>query len=362
MRAVFNLPATGRRGTVARRAPLHAALTALALSIPVAPAGAGPIGVLGSTVLNEADLPAAARDRSVALRAEHERQRREHELDFRLSEYDALVSDTQRMLNERVLAMESGHLHSTPEKLLERVPFEHTGADEARTLYQQHAREIGQPFEAVEAAIVAELDRQKREVAQADYLAKLRTRYGARVTVEPPRFSVTADGPSIGPDGAPVTLVLFADFQCPYCAQLVPELRKLLQQYPTQVRLVYRHLPLTTLHPLAYGAAQGGVCAAAQDRFWPYYDAVYANKAALAPAALRDTVAQLGLDLGAYDACVTAPETSARIAADVAVADDLGLSGTPALFVNGRLVRGLQPVPVIASIVDDELGRTKRRP
>ena len=152
-------------------------------------------------------------------------------------------------------------------------------------------------------------------------------------------------------------MILFADFQCVYCAQLVPVLAQVLAARPHDVRLVYRHLPLPPLHPQAAGAALGAVCAEQQGRFWEMFDHLFANPSQLEPDALRATAVSLGANGPAYDACVTNRATQQRIDRDVAAAADIGLNGTPVLFVNGRLLRGMQPLPSLLAIVDEERSR-----
>lgn len=320
---------------------------------------AAPIAQLGTTTLTDADLPDAARAHIAKVVADQERRRRESDMEAALALYDARYADATRLLNDRALALEAAKRHSTSEKLLEAVPFAHTTPAEARRLYDEHARQIQQPYEAVAQAILTEMDRQHREAAQADYLAGLRDRYQARVLIDPPRFDVAADGPAQGPVAAPVTMILFADFQCPYCVRMVPVLREVIAHRPADVRLVYRHLPLTELHPLALGAARAAVCVERQGKFWPFYDELFADQARLSPEALRDTASKLGVDATAYDTCLAGEDVAARISGDVAAADLLGLSGTPVLFVNGRMLRGLQTAATVTAVVDDELARRR---
>ena len=159
-----------------------------------------------------------------------------------------------------------------------------------------------------------------------------------------------------------MTLIEFADFQCPYCARAVPIVHAVAQRYPTQVRVVFKHLPLDTIHPLARGASKAALCAEQQDKFWPYHDLLFQNSRALGAAQLRSYAGQVGLDLGKYDTCLASPELDARLAADVAEARAAGVSGTPAFVLNGVLLRGLRPVDDLSARIDRELAAVAAAP
>jgi len=169
-----------------------------------------------------------------------------------------------------------------------------------------------------------------------------------RVTVE------VGAAPTLGPADAPVTLVEFADFECPFCGEEQPVLTAIMKAYEGRVRLVFKHYPLS-IHEHAELAAEASLAAHAQGAFWPYHDALYADQAALGRADLIARADGLGLDLGAFGAALDARTHAAAVAADVAQGDALGVSGTPALFVNGRLGVGALPFEVLASAIDEEL-------
>ncbi len=341
-------------------------LLTLTLAIPVARADVdlnpnAPLAQIGNEQLTTRDASEAARSKQLRLQAEHDRQIREYDVAARLARDEAWSAEADRLINERVLALEAKARRSTPEKLLEQIKVPPVTAQEARTIYDEHAREIKQPYESVEQAIFEELAREHKLQAKQTYLKGLRNQYGARSLVEPTRFTVDINGPTLGPKDAPVTLVLFADFQCPYCAKLIPQLNQALQAHPNDLKLVYRHMPLGSIHPQAMGAALAAVCADQQGKFWPAYAAFYTepSQASLAPAALRTTVLGLGVDAEAYDACLKAPQTADIIKTDSDLADNLGLTGTPALFVNGRLLRGSQPTDKLLAIIDEELQQAR---
>ena len=183
-------------------------------------------------------------------------------------------------------------------------------------------------------------------------------RYAVAYLLEPLRHEVAADGfPSSGPADAPVTIVEFSDFECPFCARLLPTLEQVKRQYAAAVRVVYRHYPLTGIHPNAWKAAEASLCAAEQGRFWDLHDLMFAEQDALAAADLKEKAARLDLDTDAFNGCLDSGRHYAAVLADLRAGDAVGVSGTPALFINGRFVGGAAPFPTLAEIIDDELRR-----
>ncbi len=175
------------------------------------------------------------------------------------------------------------------------------------------------------------------------------------VLLQPPRVSVAPDGPSRGPADAPIVVIEFSDYQCPFCKRAEPTVTALMQKYPTQLRLVYRHLPLDQIHPRARPAAIAAVCAEQQGKFWEYHDTLFANQQALNDADLEKYATTLGMDAAKFKTCRADPATDAKVSADAAAAKQAGLTGTPAFFVNGILISGARPLDDFTKWVDSEL-------
>ncbi len=138
-------------------------------------------------------------------------------------------------------------------------------------------------------------------------------------------------------------------------------MKQLQEAHPTSVRVVFRNFPLRTLHPNAPIAAQAGVCANAQGKFWEMHDAMYVDQNALGQAALEQTAGRLGLDAKEFSDCLQSARGSAAITADEQAGERLGLTGTPGSFVNGRFVNGALPLAKWRALVDDELRRSALR-
>ena len=154
-----------------------------------------------------------------------------------------------------------------------------------------------------------------------------------------------------GPDEAPVTLLEYGDFECPYCGQAESAVRELLRSFGADLRYAFRHLPLADVHPNAQMAAEASEAAAAQGRFWGMHDALFDHQDALTPAALRRYAQDLGLDVERFWDEVRTREHAPRVAEDVRSADESGVAGTPTFFINGRRHQGAYDVDTLTTAV-----------
>jgi protein-disulfide isomerase len=173
------------------------------------------------------------------------------------------------------------------------------------------------------------------------------------------RVAVPAEGPSRGAAAAKVTIVEFSDFQCPFCARVNPTLEQIRATYPNDVRIVFRHNPLP-FHANAPLAAEAAVAAERQGKFWEMHDTLFAHQADLGLGGLEARALELGLDLPTFRKALDAHAGKARVDADVAVAQKLGVRGTPTFFIDGRTVMGAQPFAEFKQVIDDELARADR--
>lgn len=154
-----------------------------------------------------------------------------------------------------------------------------------------------------------------------------------------------------GPDDAPVTLVEYGDFECPYCGMAEGTIRELLAQHGDDVRYVFRHLPLTDVHPSAQLAAEASEAAAAQGKFWEMYDKLLAHQGELTPRDLARYATELGLDVDRFRNELRTRQYASRVSEDVASADESGVSGTPTFFINGRRHYGVYDLDTLTSEV-----------
>ncbi len=194
--------------------------------------------------------------------------------------------------------------------------------------------------------------------ALQDLVERLSREAGVSVTIRPPDPPVMAipvgDDPVWGPPAAPVTVIEFADFECPACKESLPVLQQLRDLYKDQVRLVYRDFPLSA-HPQARPAAEAAHCAHEQGQFWTYHDALFAQAPDLKPSDYAALAERLSLNQAEFAACLASARPKAAVARDLAEAQSLGLSGTPTFFINGRYLSGFQTLEALRQHVDREL-------
>ncbi len=181
------------------------------------------------------------------------------------------------------------------------------------------------------------------------------------IELEPFRISSVADdtetAPTLGPADAPITLVEFSDFQCPYCAHVNPTIYRVAQEYPHQVRIVFRQFPLDSMHPDARVAAEASLCANEQGEFWELHDKMFSAQHELTPQTIRQLASELGLDYNAFGSCMAEGRYKAQVQGDLEAGEIAGVTGTPSIFINGRLLAGAVPFDKIAEVIDDEISR-----
>jgi protein-disulfide isomerase len=281
-------------------------------------------------------------------------------LNFERDRQDYLERSLGALVDERALALEAAAKKSTPESLLKALVVPEITAAQVQEFFDSHKSQIDKPFDVVAPQIRSYLAKDAADEARRQYLDALRTRYQAVTLLEPRREAVAASGPVRGAAGAPVTIVEFSDFQCPFCSRLEPVLRAVLKKYDSKVRLAYRHFPLSDLHPNAEKAAEAAVCAEQQGKFWEMHDLLFAEQAKLGTDDLKVKAKRIGLDGRAFDACLDSGRGSELVRTDRKAGEALALMGTPASFINGRFVSGVPTVEQVSLIIDDELRRVAR--
>jgi len=204
------------------------------------------------------------------------------------------------------------------------------------------------------------LSEQRTADARASLIKRLRDEAHVKVMLAPPpvyRAKVDLSGAQVrGDAAAPVTLVEFSDFHCPFCRQVQPVLLQLRQKYGNRVRIVYKDMPIDALHPQARSVAEAARCAADQGRFWEFHDKVYAGGPDGSAATLQRYATEAGVDLSQFEACRASRKHQAGVQRDVQEGADLGITGTPGFFINGRFLSGSQPLEAFAGLIDQELG------
>lgn len=297
--------------------------------------------------------------------------------EYRGRAYDA--SDLGPKLGEALYALESSY-HRERELLVDEALFElHIAEESARTgesrrevaerllgapgpaeaeiekFYADNRLRIDGTYEEMRDKIAQHLRREALGARKASLIAGIK-RDGAFVGVleapgDPP-IAFDLDGfPVRGRVDAPVTVVEFGDYQCPRCQRAVSILKGLLERHPETVRLVYLDFPVNR-SGISRLVAEGAVCAQAQDAYWSYHDLAFERQARLDEASPRAIAGDLGLDLESFDACLAGPGPRARVRRGEQQARALRISGTPAVYVNGRPLPGSDLAAALEARVD----------
>jgi protein-disulfide isomerase len=203
------------------------------------------------------------------------------------------------------------------------------------------------------------LQSQKIAAQREAFVKALRSQATVAVYLTPPpvhRFQVSADGaPFVGAIVAPVTIVEFSDFHCPFCQRAEATIGQILSRYGDRVRLIWRDYPIDTLHPQARRAHEAARCSSDQGKFWPYHKALFAGPPKQ-PDELPAVAQETGLDVATFKECVASGKHRAAVQKDVEEAKRLDVTGTPTFFINGRMLTGAQPLEAFVRVIDDELG------
>jgi protein-disulfide isomerase len=346
-----------------------AMLLALACSAPAQQQSTGQ-GVQVPTVQSSGDAAARVGNRTVTIKEVDERWRRDDAAqqtqalqqlyDGRRNALDAIIAE---MLIAEAAKAKGMNANEFMESEVKRRIKPVTDGQVVSFFQQNQAQMQGRNLEAMSPAIRRYLEEQERGTAYRAFVGELR-KAGPRVDmmIDAPRYTVEVapDDPVLGDAKAPVTVVEFSDFQCPFCRQVMPTLKKLREVYGDRVRIVWKDFPLTSIHPQAFKAAEAAHCAREQSKFWEYHDRLFENQGALDADFLKKYAADTGLDAAKFNTCLDTAKYAERVQAQMGVGNQLGVSSTPSMFVNGRMVSGAQPFEVFTAIIDEELERARR--
>lgn len=276
--------------------------------------------------------------------------------------YDLKRQKLEEMISERVLAKEAAKRKiSVPELLDAEVTTKVKLVTEQQidAFYQANKERLKGDEANLRQQIRAYLQNQKLSQRRQEFLQALQSKAKVVVNLKPPpvfRAKVSAEGALFkGPKVAPVTIVKFEDFHCPFCKRAQPTLAELLSRYGKKVKLIHRDFPIDSLHPQARKAHEAARCASDQGKFWDYHDILYDNAPKASLDDLKAYAKQLGLSMAEFESCLTGGKYQAAVQADIDEGQRLGITGTPAFFINGRLLSGAQPLASFASLVDEEL-------
>jgi protein-disulfide isomerase len=264
----------------------------------------------------------------------------------------------QEVVFDRLLEKEAAKRGMDKDKLLEEIDGGAKVTDaEMKAWYDQNQDRVGgRPYESVSAQIRDYLVRTKSQETQQAFVKQFEDEVS--YFVGPYRVSLETEGfPAVGPEDAPITLVEFSDFECPYCGQFVSTLEQVKSEYGDRVRIVFRQFPLS-IHPNAPKAAEASLCANDQGKFWEMHDWMFQNQRALHVPNLKGRAGQLGLEQKVFEECLDSGKYEEQVQADLRAGTIAGVTGTPSLFVNGiPTPSGAHPYEAVAAFIEEELSR-----
>jgi protein-disulfide isomerase len=284
-------------------------------------------------------------------------------LQLRNQEYEIRRQALDALIRRKLVEIEAKKRGISPEKLLEQEADSKVGEPgdaELRGYYLAIKDEVKQPFDQAKAQLRVRVKQLEIQHARGAYEDSLRANAKIAIFLHPPTVQVGYDPTRVrGDANAPVTIVEFGDFQCPYCRRAQTTLRDLLAKYKGRVKLAFRDFPLRTIHPQAEIAAEAARCAEAQGKFWPFHDALYADQSKLSQPELIATAQSLGLDGNTFQSCLADGKFADQVEQDVQAGAQLGVDATPTFFINGVLLQGAQPEAQFEKIIDAELAAPK---
>lgn len=270
--------------------------------------------------------------------------------------YEVRSRNLKGMIDELILENAASAANLSPEEYLDRQAEAEgeVSEEEIAAFFDENIEKMGgRDLDQMRDQISAYMTEQRVVTVIAD----LRDQAAMEILLEPARVEVEAIGPSKGPDDAVVTIVEFSDFQCPYCQRVLPAIEQIVAKYPTQVRFVFRNLPLNRIHSRAQAAAEAAACADKQGNFWGYHDLIFANNRALSDEDLEGHASELGLEMQAFRQCVQNRETQQIVDTDLAAAESLQISGTPSFMINGIPMHGALSLEALSEVIDAEIAR-----
>jgi len=316
--------------------------------------------LINKVAITESEIRSEAEDdlESIELRKLRDRA------SYASAEHEALINALDRILEEKLLTLEAAEQDISKEELIDREiigKITEPTEEEIEYVYDLNRTRVNLPIGDVTEQIRSFLLKMRENEIRKEFLGQLEQKHNVVRNLEQFRIDVKADGrPSIGPDTAPVKLILFSDFECPYCFDFSDTLMEITRRYGDKVQLVIRNLPLTSLHDNAQRAAEASLCARDQKRFWEMHNILFENQHDLTDENILRLIESLDIDDEKFRECFTSGRHKSEIQEDIRAAAAAGVdSTTPTLFINGIQMSGNQPYNALADIINKELQTRK---
>jgi len=273
--------------------------------------------------------------------------------------YGVKKDGLDRLIEKRLLAAEAKARNLTVEELMQKEVVgktKHTTDEDAKKFYEENKARIPGEYAALKDRIMQFLGQRSEETARQAFLKGLREKSKVAILLSPPRIKVDiGNAPVQGKSDAPVTVVEFSDYQCPYCRRAEETVKIIQAQYKDRLKWVFKDFPLA-FHPRAMPSAIASRCAGEQGKFWEYHDKLFVGTG-LEDSDLERYAKELSLDMSKFTECAKSQRFRDAVQADMKQGQSVGVSGTPAFFINGRSLSGAQPPEAFREIIDEELAK-----
>lgn len=275
--------------------------------------------------------------------------------------YDIKKQALDEMIDEKLLEKKAKEKNVSLKELYQEITKDvaEPTDQEAKVFYEMQKNRMfrGKDFEDVKNSIKAQLKNQKQSMAINQYLDQLRKEANVAVFLERPSIDVSVDDdPAKGNPDAPIKLIEFSEFQCPFCKRTRPTIAKILEKYGDKVYYVFRDFPLS-FHKQAKPAANAAECAHEQNKFWEFSDKLWEKQSSLGKETYFSVAKDVGLNMDQFTKCYDSNKYYKEIRKDQQDGMAAGVSGTPAYFINGKFLSGAQPFPAFEEIIEEELAK-----
>ncbi len=285
-------------------------------------------------------------------------------LQLRNQEYQLKSKALDDLIRQKLIEAEANKRGIPAQELLEQEVDSKVGepTDAEVEAFFLGQNRVNSRFDEVKEQFRATLKRARLQKERQAYADSLRGKIEVAVLLWPPSIDVAYDpGRVKGDPKAPVTIVEFSDFQCPYCKKAATTMKDLLSKYNGRVKLAFRDFPLRESHPQAQIAAEAARCAGEQGKFWEFHDALFADQSKLDETGLVAQARALGVNEKLFQSCLVSGKFKAKIEADLQEGSRVGVAGTPGFFINGVFLSGAQPQAEFEKIIDSELTIVRNR-
>ena len=274
--------------------------------------------------------------------------------------YDAQKGGIDQIIEDRLLELEAKKEGISKIELLKKEVFEKIQVADAeiKKFYDENKDRLGaRSFDEVKSSIQGYLFRERQDEIHGALIAKLKKKADIEVLISVPRTKIDeGDFPAKGPKDAPIRLVEFTDYECPFCGKARPTVTKVMEEYKGKIRYVLRDFPLS-FHKNSLKAHEAAHCADDQGKYWDLNQKIWENQHAITLDDLKKYAKEVKLKTKNFDECLDSGKYSKKVAESLAYGQTVGVSGTPAFFINGRMISGARPFEAFKEIIDDELNQ-----